>query len=269
MNKEVLIGVIIVVLVVVGLAYYFIFLQKAEEVEIPPVSNIVVFSPQEGDEVGLPLKVQGKARVFEGTVNLRLKEKDGEVLVEDITMAKSPEMGQFGPFEKELLYSQPAKAEGILEVFQISAKDGSEIDKVVIPIRFKTVESLTIKVFFSNSKEDPQGLYCDEVYQTQRRIPKTQAVARAALNELLKGPTITEQNQGFFTSLNPGVKIQSLTIENGVAKVDFDEQLEFRVGGSCRVFAIRAQIIETLKQFPTIDDVIISINGRTEDILQP
>jgi spore germination protein GerM len=60
-----------------------------------------------------------------------------------------------------------------------------------------------------------------------------------------------------------------LTIEDGVAKVDFNEQLEYEVSGSCRVSAIRAQITETLKQFPTVKEVIISIDGRTEDILQP
>lgn len=80
---------------------------------------------------------------------------------------------------------------------------------------------------------------------------------------------ILKKNQGFFTSINPGVKIQNIVIENGIAKVDFDEQLEFQVGGSCRVSAIRAQIIQTLKQFPTIKEVLISINGRIEDILQP
>lgn len=51
--------------------------------------------------------------------------------------------------------------------------------------------------------------------------------------------------------------------------IDFDERLEFQVGGSCRVAAISAQIRETLKQFPQVKEVIISINGRTEDILQP
>jgi spore germination protein GerM len=50
---------------------------------------------------------------------------------------------------------------------------------------------------------------------------------------------------------------------------DFNERLEYQVGGSCRVSAIRAQISETLKQFPTIKDVIILINGRKEDVLQP
>jgi spore germination protein GerM len=54
-----------------------------------------------------------------------------------------------------------------------------------------------------------------------------------------------------------------------VAKVDFDERLGFQVGGSCRVSAIRAQITETLMQFSTVKSVVVSINGRTEDVLQP
>jgi len=115
---------------------------------------------------------------------------------------------------------------------------------------------------------DPE-FSCNKVFPVEREVPKTQAVAGAALEELLKGSTDAEKEQGFFTSINPDVKIQKLSIENGIAKVEFDEQLEFQVGGSCRVAAIRAQITETLKQFPTVKSVIISIDGRTEDILQP
>jgi len=129
-------------------------------------------------------------------------------------------------------------------------------------------EKTTIRVFFNNSKFDPE-FSCNKVSPVERKVPKTKAIARAALEELLKGPTNPEKEAGFFTSINPGVKIQKLTIENGVAKVDFDEQLEFQVGGSCRVAAIRAQITETLKQFPSVTSIIISIDGRTEDILQP
>ncbi len=66
-----------------------------------------------------------------------------------------------------------------------------------------------------------------------------------------------------------GVKIQKLTIENNIAKVDFDKQLEFQVGGSCRVSAIRAQITQTIKQFPTVKSVKLSVDGRTGDIFQP
>ena len=85
----------------------------------------------------------------------------------------------------------------------------------------------------------------------------------------MKGSTDNDKSEGFFSNINPGVKIQSLVIEEGVAKVDFDPQLEYQVGGSCRVAAIRAEITQTLKQFPSVENVIISINGRTEDILQP
>jgi len=85
----------------------------------------------------------------------------------------------------------------------------------------------------------------------------------------LEGPTRTEAAEGYYTNLNPDVKIQRLAIENGLAEVDFDETLQRSVGGSCRVTAIRSQIIKTLKQFSTVENVVISIDGRTEDILQP
>ena len=86
---------------------------------------------------------------------------------------------------------------------------------------------------------------------------------------LLLGPTENEKQNGYFTTISPGVKIQSLAIERGIAKVDFNETLEFQVGGSCRLAAIRAEITQTLEQFSTVNNVIISINGKTEDILQP
>jgi len=130
-------------------------------------------------------------------------------------------------------------------------------------------ETINVKVYFNNNKMDPE-YSCNKVFPVERQIIKTPAVARAALEELLKGDVTDKENlDGFTTSINPGVKIQKLIIENNVAKVDFDEQLEYQVGGSCRVAAISAQITETLKQFPSIKSVIISINGRTEDILQP
>jgi len=132
----------------------------------------------------------------------------------------------------------------------------------------KPIEYITVEAFFNNDRMDPE-FSCNKVFPVERKIIKTQAVARAALEELLKGVSDQEKTEGFFTSINPGVKIQKLSIDNGVAKVEFDEQLEFQVGGSCRVSAIRAQITQTLKQFSTVQNVIISIDGRTEDILQP
>ncbi|MBU1146531.1 GerMN domain-containing protein [Patescibacteria group bacterium] len=130
-------------------------------------------------------------------------------------------------------------------------------------------ETTTVKVFFGNSIFDPEILDCSKNFAVERTIPKTTAVAYAALEELLGGPTEDEKAEGYFTSINPDVKIQSLIVVNGIANVDFNEQLEYQVGGSCRVTAIASEIKETLKQFSTVTDVVISIDGRTEDILQP
>jgi len=129
-------------------------------------------------------------------------------------------------------------------------------------------EFVTVKVFFNNTKLDPE-FSCNKVFPVERRVPKSSEIERSALIELLNGPTQGEIGQGFFTSINSGVEINRLSIVGGKAIIDFNERLDAEVGGSCRVAAIRAQIVETLKQFPGVKDVIISINGRTEDILQP
>ena len=86
----------------------------------------------------------------------------------------------------------------------------------------------------------------------------------------MKGPTEAEKASGYMTSINPGVEIQSVAISAaGKVRVDFDQTLQEGVGGSCRVGMIRWQITETLKQFPTVKEVVISINGNSEEILQP
>ena len=148
-------------------------------------------------------------------------------------------------------------------------------DELIIPVYFKEAPEtsqkfMTVKIFLSDSRFAGEPYFdCSRTIAVERQVPQALAVARTAVEALLRGATEEEINQGFVSSINSGARIQSLIIENGVAKVDFDEQLEFQVGGSCRVAAIRAQITQTLKQFPTVNSVIISIDGRTEDILQP
>lgn len=139
---------------------------------------------------------------------------------------------------------------------------------ILINQRGAREELVTIEVFFNNTNLDPE-FSCNKVFPVERSVVKNGGLERLAILELLKGPTQSEVEQGFLTSINSGVKINSLSIARGKAMIDFDEQLEFQVGGSCRVAAISAQIRETLKQFSGVEEVIISINGRTDDILQP
>jgi hypothetical protein len=232
--------------------------------------NLSVSAPFSGQQVSLPINVKGEGRVFESVVSLRLKDKNSKILFEGMTMTDAPDMGQFGPFEKniEFLFAKPADENVFLEVYWSSPKDGSDLDVISIPLKMDIKETSEVEVFFNNSKMDPEAS-CNKVFSVSRFISKSLSPARAALEALFNGPGWAEMDSGYFTSISAGVKINSLKIEEGIAMVDFNDELERDVGGSCKVAAIRAQISETLKQFSSVNQVIISINGRTEDILQP
>lgn len=234
---------------------------------------IQVTSPLTDQEISSPLIIEGKARgfwYFEAVFPLMLADSRGSILARGLATAQADWMTEdFVPFIAKLEFTPDYGKSGTLFLHNNNPSDNVDNNREKrIPILFAAQEMMTIKIFFGNTDLDPDILL-NNVYPAERTIPKTQAVARAALEELLKGPTVQEKASGFFTNINPGVKIQKLSIVDGIAKVDFNSQLEFQVGGSARVGAIRAQIIQTLKQFPTIKEVIISIDSRTEDILQP
>jgi len=125
----------------------------------------------------------------------------------------------------------------------------------------------TVSVFFGNS-EMSDGTDCSEVFAVDRIVEEVEAVGTAALEELIAGPSTEERENGYFTSLPEGVSLNSLNIEDGTAYVDFNEALN-EGGGSCTMSARSAEIMETLKQFSTVDNVVISVNGETETVLQP
>lgn len=233
---------------------------------------IKVSSPQPNQAVKYGSIVEGKAVgnwFFEASFPIKLV-VDGQTITTTVAEAKSDWMtNNFVDFTATLFYpttTKDRKADLILERDNPSGLP--ENDKSLrIPVVL-TGEAEAVYVFWGT-----QGKECNEVVASPvirfKHLGDYQTTARLVLEELLKGPTEAEKNSGYFTSINPDVKIQKFSIEDGVAKVDFDKQLEFQMGGSCRVSAIRAQITQTLKQFSEIKDVIISIDGRTEDILQP
>lgn len=164
---------------------------------------------------------------------------------------------------------------------QISFWQESPGDKILTELN-------SVKIFLSNSKVDAEGLYCEKTYSVERQLPSTAKagdesylgeLAYFVLSELLKGPTETERDNGFFTSINQGARVRRIVIKDKTASVDFNEELDRGVArlaeaptkraGSCMVQAIQSQITETLKQFSEIREVVISVEGRSEEVLQP
>lgn len=96
---------------------------------------IWVTHPSPNQVAGIPLLIKGSARVNEGKVNIRLLDGTGEVLAEVSTTAtkKAPERGDF---ETSLKFDPPDEGQGVLEVFWINPKDGSERDKVTVPVNW-------------------------------------------------------------------------------------------------------------------------------------
>jgi len=248
--------------------------------ELEKVDLIKIDNPRPNQIIENPLFVKGEARgnwYFEASFPIKLFDDNGFLLGVMPAQALGDWMTEdFVPFSATLSFAVPSTPKGRL-VLEKDNPSGlpEQADELKIPVYFKEVsktsqEFMTAKIFLSDSRFVNEPYFdCSRTIAAERRVSKTKAVAKAALEALLRGATQEEINNGFVSNINLGTRVQKLTIENGVVKVDFDEQLEFQVGGSCRVAAIRAQITETLKQFPTVDSVIISINGRTEDILQP
>jgi len=231
--------------------------------------NIIVFSPKPGDKVGSPFTVKGRARVFENTFMVAIRENSEVEIYKEKAMANAPDTGQFGDFEVKIPVPVSAAGKKItLEVFNYSAKDGSVENLVSMPVEITVKETIDVDVFFTNSKLDPENT-CVKTFPIKRQILKTQGVAYMSLYQLIQGPNIGELGEGYDTGIPGNAIINSIVISNGTAYVDFDEGLEYGVAGSCRVNSIRSQIEATLKQFPTVKNVVISINGKTEDILQP
>jgi hypothetical protein len=92
---------------------------------------ILVESPLAYDEVSSPLRATGTANTFEATFQYELKDGDGNVVDEHFVTATSG-TGTRGTFD---FTTKPFDDVGSLVVFELSAKDGSRVNEVEIPLR--------------------------------------------------------------------------------------------------------------------------------------
>lgn len=107
-------------------------------------TNIIVNTPHINDHVTQKLLIQGKARVFENIVSIRLKNQlTGKVYGQTQARTNAKEMGQFGDFIAGVLIDNPELRAGdelVVEVFQTSPNDGKDMDKIAIPVVFTPSE---------------------------------------------------------------------------------------------------------------------------------
>lgn len=243
-------------------------------IKSPKGVTLTIYDTKKDDSVNIGTVIKGSITgswYFEGEFPVRVLSENMEVLDTLTAKAQSDWMTQSDvPFEVKLDTYIDEEQVVILR-FEKSNPSGLDknADRIDFPIVIKpSPQTTSVKVYFPNKGMGDIN-DCSLVYPVDRDIPYTKETGRASLSELIEGPTEIEKEKGYFTNINSDVQIQSITIQNGVAKVDFNQKLQDGIGGSCMVTSIRAQIEKTLLQFPTVQTVIISIDGQTQDILQP
>ncbi|MEW6617612.1 MAG: GerMN domain-containing protein [Patescibacteria group bacterium] len=259
---------VILFIALCGAVYWYFFSPSPQKTA---VSDVTIFSPKAEEIIKSPLKISGEARgtwFFEGSFPVVLKDENGNTVKEGFVTAQKDWMTQdFVPFIGELEFDTPEVGKGELILKKDNPSDLREYDKSTsIPVGF-SLDKTTIQLFFSDINKDPQVLECGKTYPVSRVVPKVSGIAKKAIEELLKGTTTDESLAGIKTNIPKETVLQSISIEGGVARVDFN--LAIQTGGSCRVAAIRSQIANTLRQFPSVSEVVISVNGNSAEALQP
>lgn len=96
-------------------------------------ARIEVHTPQPGDVTESPLELTGESMTIDGSVHFRLT-AGGAVIAQGITTGGSA--GEWAPFSATIAFTNECCIEMLLEVFEVSATDGSEIHKVAIPLAY-------------------------------------------------------------------------------------------------------------------------------------
>ena len=261
MDKKIIIGIIVILILVVG---GLLLTRSVEE----PVAEDESTAMNEAREIAQDWIINDASTyVFDG---FDLMMGDEEELVKGETFSfifsfksrmagygdRTDEMAAqvITPHTMQIIVERGMVAEAITDGVYDEIK--KEIMQETLP------ETMNIKLYFVRTFDDQE-----EIVEVERSIPYTIAPARAAIRELLRGPLPHEE--GMSSAINEETELQNISIQDGMAFVDFNERLEEGVAGSARVTLIRNQIEKTLMQFDTVEEVIILINGRTEDILQP
>jgi len=104
----------------------------------------------------------------------------------------------------------------------------------------------------------------DEKVATAGRSADGGDVATQAVESLLVGPTDEETGIAMSSEVPEDTELLGIDVADGTATVDLSSAFESG-GGSLAMQARVAQVVFTLTQFPTVDDVTITLDGDTVD----
>ena len=105
-----------------------------------------------------------------------------------------------------------------------------------------------------------------KLFVTERTVPATTNVGRAALDRLLAGASPAEYAAGLRSRIPAGTTVRGVRISAGIATVDLSSSFESAASPSAMPLRI-AQVVYTLTQFPTVTGVRFAINGQAVTVV--
>lgn len=118
------------------------------------------------------------------------------------------------------------------------------------------VDQAFVKVYFVRD-----GLTAESVL----RSVDEPAVAAGAIEALITGSTDEEQADNLHSAVPSDTLLLGLTIEDGLATIDLSREFEVG-GGSFNILSRLAQVVYTLTDFPTVDEVLFHLDGEPVDV---
>ncbi len=99
--------------------------------------NFTVFSPRPGEVVRSPVRIRGRARVFEGSFVVEIE--DGHNLLAREVVQASAGGPEWGEFDLSVEFETPTSPGGTLIFVTYDAADGKRKEELLLPVKFAEV----------------------------------------------------------------------------------------------------------------------------------
>ncbi len=107
---------------------------EGERAEGARSENFIVTSPRPGEVIASPVRIAGRARVFEGAFTIEIE--DGHNVLARRAVQASAGAPDWGSFDVSVPFERPTSPAGAIIFVTSDPRDGSRREELILPVRF-------------------------------------------------------------------------------------------------------------------------------------
>jgi hypothetical protein len=242
--------------------------------------TIELTEPAAGSAIRSPVELRGRALAFEGTVQVEIRQ-DGEPgpIGEGFVTGGGDVLR---PFTGLVGFDPPTEWAGAIVLITHSQENGQAWAATVVRVHLGGGEApivcggyspprpaagpgqMEVTVWFSCDRPGTEG----RAARVFRLVPQTDGVLRAALEQLLEGPTATEREAGIrsWFSANTAGMLLGVHVDAGHAVVDLADLRAVipNASASAGSPSLLRELDSTVFQFRSVESIEYRIDGSCE-----